>query len=812
MYRKKDHAEGKKQKVDIRELKSRAKGRWLEIFLALAPELREAIERPGKHVPCPVHGGKDGFRFFDDAAQTGGGICNTCGPKPDGFAVLQWVNDWDFPQAARAVSDWLDKNAGEVLVPSCVAKGTWGEVDPKAKDILDRIARELVRDTGRLEEYLQSRGLSGKVPEVIRFHPELEFREGKERRGYFPAMVIPLQRLDGQIVAYLRVYLHPEGLGKAPVGNPKKLTCAIWKGASRGAAIRLGEIGEILGVAEGVETALAVQESTGMPVWAAGSAGNLEAIEIPEEVRTVFVWCDHDASGRGKRAAFSLTERLLTEGFEVFVVTPPRVGTDWLDVLNQEGKDGLCQAWLNAECFELSGKIDDGPEDSPGTSDNAESDIKEIIEELNQKHAVVNVGGKTSIANLDYDPLMEREELSFSTSADFRLRYRNRKVGDKIIADIWLESPDRLQYDGLTFSPGETVPGFYNLFNGFPIPPVEGDCSLFWGHLRDNICSGNTDHFAYVKRWMSHAIQRPKELPGTAIVLRGQQGTGKGVFVETFGKLFGNHFLTVYNLEQVTGRFNSHLKNVLLLHANEVVCKGDKVGEGVLKGMITDPTVPIEYKGRDIITVPNFKRLIFATNEDWAAPLGMDDRRYLVLDVSSKRKEDSAYFKAILDQMENRGLEALMHDLLTEDLSDFDVRSIPFSESNFEQKLYNAEPVAQWLYGMLCDGCNSLGCLTDTWRTEVSHDELFALYAAWCRESHLSPGSRIHFGRKWPKLLPGVKITNSRLTVACPDVSGNETTKVRKRFYLFPELQVCREAFQRYAKSGPEIWPEAQEA
>ena len=70
---------------DVRQL---AAGRWTEILEAVAPALEPALRRPGRHVPCPVHGGKDGFRLFRDVAQTGGGICNTCGAFHDGFAVL----------------------------------------------------------------------------------------------------------------------------------------------------------------------------------------------------------------------------------------------------------------------------------------------------------------------------------------------------------------------------------------------------------------------------------------------------------------------------------------------------------------------------------------------------------------------------------------------------------------------------------------------------------------------------------------------------------------------------------------------------
>jgi len=74
--------------IEAREVRELAAGRWLDLLGALAPELTPALDRVGRHVPCPVHGGADGFRLFRDVKQTGGGICNTCGTFPDGFALL----------------------------------------------------------------------------------------------------------------------------------------------------------------------------------------------------------------------------------------------------------------------------------------------------------------------------------------------------------------------------------------------------------------------------------------------------------------------------------------------------------------------------------------------------------------------------------------------------------------------------------------------------------------------------------------------------------------------------------------------------
>ena len=64
---------------DVNEVRAAAEGRWLEICGILAPQLAPAMEKIGTHVPCPVHGGDDGFRLFKDFSKSGGGICNTCG-------------------------------------------------------------------------------------------------------------------------------------------------------------------------------------------------------------------------------------------------------------------------------------------------------------------------------------------------------------------------------------------------------------------------------------------------------------------------------------------------------------------------------------------------------------------------------------------------------------------------------------------------------------------------------------------------------------------------------------------------------------
>ncbi|WP_442758780.1 primase-helicase zinc-binding domain-containing protein [Shewanella halifaxensis] len=60
--------------LQIETVRPYLNGQWLQVLAALVPELDAAIARKGRHVACPVHGGRDGFRLFKDAEYTGGGV------------------------------------------------------------------------------------------------------------------------------------------------------------------------------------------------------------------------------------------------------------------------------------------------------------------------------------------------------------------------------------------------------------------------------------------------------------------------------------------------------------------------------------------------------------------------------------------------------------------------------------------------------------------------------------------------------------------------------------------------------------------
>ena len=345
-----------KYKYDAQRVKNDACGRWGQVLSCLAPVLNDAIERRGKHVPCPVHGGRDGFRVFPDVDETGGGVCNTCGYFADGFALLMWINSWDFTRTIREVAECVS-SAPVRDTPRVVSRAASSTSDDDTRrEHLNRTWRESLSlshpeaEPARL--YLARRGLSVGVPETLRFHPELGYYADNRMVARYPAIIGQVTGQGGEAVTLHRTYLTAAG-HKAPVDAPKKLMRHPLARQLTGGAIRLVPAGSRLAVTEGIETALAVIEATGIPAWATGNAHLLETFVPPPGVSQILVFSDKDRpskqhpSGHGQEAARGLVTRLWATGIKAGAIVPVldipdgRKSVDWLDVFNLLGKSGF---------------------------------------------------------------------------------------------------------------------------------------------------------------------------------------------------------------------------------------------------------------------------------------------------------------------------------------------------------------------------------------------------------------------------------------------------------------------------------------
>jgi putative DNA primase/helicase len=296
-------------------LKDRARGRWSGILPALG--IAETF-LTGKHGPCPLCGGKDRWRW-DDRERRGTWICTKCGAG-DGIALVMKRNGWEFREAAKQI---------EAIIGSVTADLPKRErSDRDKRDAMNRLwlMSKIVEASDPVGRYLFRRVGVTCFPSCLRTAYDLRYKS--DCPSFHPAMIAMVSGPDDAPATLHRTYLTSDGR-KAPVIEPRRLMPGI---IAKGAAIRLGPAGDVLGIAEGIETALSVTALFGVTCWAAVSAAMMAAWQPPDEAKRIIVFGDNDLSYAGQSAAYALARRLRSDERVVEVQIPTEVGADWNDV------------------------------------------------------------------------------------------------------------------------------------------------------------------------------------------------------------------------------------------------------------------------------------------------------------------------------------------------------------------------------------------------------------------------------------------------------------------------------------------------
>ncbi|MBK8221016.1 MAG: toprim domain-containing protein [Candidatus Obscuribacter sp.] len=285
---------------------------------------------PRKGSPCPNCGGRDRFTLFANGRH----YCRGCGGG-DAIDLIQKVHGCSFKEALTLAGSTLPAR----FQPSL--KKSKASVDDHNKKRIDQ-ARRIVSDSIPIEKnsdvckYLtETRGfLPEALPHELLQHNRLAYfhqvEPGKvELLGHYPAMIAPVKSSDDSIIAAHITYLL--GGQKAPVPSPKKLI-----GSPKGGVVRLYPAGSEVGIAEGIETAIAAHILFKTPVWAALSASFMPLIEIPDGIRLIHIYADNDANKAGQKAAHRLIEKLRSQEKTVGACkTPTASNTDFYDVYKE---------------------------------------------------------------------------------------------------------------------------------------------------------------------------------------------------------------------------------------------------------------------------------------------------------------------------------------------------------------------------------------------------------------------------------------------------------------------------------------------
>jgi len=730
-------------------------------------------------------------------------ISASLGGAASGSGFLMKCCCHDDKNPSLSIKDTTNKNGETDVIVNCLAGCDWKDVKekltvmgllpkfrPQKKREVEDLKREnfiwarAVKDSSSVKKVLLTRG-------ITIGHDSPAIRKGiyKKQHMLVFAMTEPG---DAKVLAVQRMQYDHETYkktGRGAMFGKNGDGDNFCKG--RGVFFYRKQPVDDFITGEGIETVLSGMQVMSMNGCACLSTSGMVGISLPEGVKNLYVLVDSDKKYGGQKASISLAQKYKNKIDNIFLVSPGEScftdepeKQDLNDLLMADNTGGSIKERFGAaiNINDLSWEPPTGKND-PGDAFLPAETLTEL-NKLNENHAAVLMAGKFRVLKESFDEKEGRHSLSFLTMPDFFNFYRNKKVfveqegGPKKavpIGKLWLDWDGRKTYEDVVFDPTNTCgDNAYNMFKGLT-EPKQGEWGKMLAHTREIICDNNEEYFLYLMAWLARAVQEPGgDRPGVAVALKGGKGIGKSAWVDYFGQIFGESYFPISDSGNFTGRFNMHLSKALLVFLDEAIWGGDKKSEGKMKTLITNPYTMFEPKGIDSITMKNFMNIIIASNEDWIVPATGDERRFFVLDINGKYRQNKDYFNAFFHEMNNGGPAAMMYDLLRYDYSGVNLRNAPMTIPLTEQIEFSLPIVWDfWLSVLnrgflLADRTERNPTLTvcenepEIWPLTAWKYEVYNEFQNWCtnkREKYIS--AEQPFWKKtwdvWPDGYPGRK-------------------------------------------------------
>jgi putative DNA primase/helicase len=433
--------------------------------------------------------------------------------------------------------------------------------------------------------------------------------------------------------------------------------------------------------------------------------------------------------------------------------------------------------------------------------------VNKCIDEYNKIYFKAVISGKNYVVRIITGDKEQGKQIEFFTHYDFKQMLiaesnccyglnKDSQYLYKPKANVWLTNKkSNFAPHGVIFDPARqplaTSGGRLNLWQGFALEQSELDIEairndeqikLYLQHITDIICDGNNDYAKTIIQYLAHIFQRPDEKPQYAIILKSGMGTGKGLFLHCLRSIIGDDHSTL--TKNLNSNFNAYLGYKILLIADDVnVCS--KEATAMMKGYITEPQVSIEAKRKDQIMVDSYTRFIFTTNEEAVVRVDTDERRYFILRVSEKQKQNKKYFDKLhflrkRDPQHTYFCRKLLTYLQNVDISDLDISNAPKTIELAEEKINCLPNEEAFVYDMLESGVNTTGySAMPTFNVRVRIDEIQENYLEFIKKSN----RKASFGcykRKLGKVFSKIEVVRT----------NNEP-----RDYVFKSLDESRQLF-----------------
>jgi hypothetical protein len=317
------------------------------------------------------------------------------------------------------------------------------------------------------------------------------------------------------------------------------------------------------------------------------------------------------------------------------------------------------------------------------------SDKNEPVKDYIKRNGIVRIGKDNGVVMI-----LTKNHIYNSTS------FKNAFKRATEVLNLNEDDPDYPTYNE-DFRP-DLKPGcnpremIYNTYKGFGVEPrkpnivsckendYQGDTKAFYDHIKVWCEKENKEIYELVLAIIAQLFQNPEFKVGKAIVLRGKQGSGKGIIYHEFLEpILGAAASLTKKANFLTGDFDGEIKDKLLYWIDEVSIINNSQFE-TLKSLVTEKSLDLHRKFLEPKKCKNYTRFIIATNNNRSIKLDKDNRRFLCLELSDKHVGNQEYFETLAKELKEHRAEILW-ELLHRDISKTNWTTVPMTNEALNQ-------------------------------------------------------------------------------------------------------------------------------
>jgi hypothetical protein len=229
---------------------------------------------------------------------------------------------------------------------------------------------------------------------------------------------------------------------------------------------------------------------------------------------------------------------------------------------------------------------------------------------------------------------------------DDKGKYRTIDAKDKILTNIMKDQLDTrtIAIDGERYLPTDEMVfernyrTYLNVYRKADVRKqslIEGETSFPNIERVLRHITVDETNYDWLLKWLAHIVQFPTTKLPTSVVLKGSQGSGKGIFYKFIIKyLFGDENVNQVSTDTFKRGWGDTFRNKLFVNFDEFTLIKGKDDEHIerLKSITSENEVTLSIKGQDSVKVENFCHFLFTSNKNNPIPLQKDDRRYTIFD------------------------------------------------------------------------------------------------------------------------------------------------------------------------------------